>query len=343
MKKLFSVAVLAVSMFAVVASSATTYAQSFTLSMDNPNDITNTGPAIPADNPDYTLAQPPIIIVPPDPSAYARLFVNESKIAYVEYGGSATLKWESKKMSSCTVTPTNQTGTSGQYVMQNITSNAQVKIDCLTVSGIPYSAAGQSRNANVSIKVLPPTFDYLREYLSSLQPDNGRSVNLTTTSVMVEQAQKAYNSGNTDRAQSFLQRSIDSLKQHATRGNFTTDAINQYENAANYLSKTLPVKLAVAPDGCSITATGFAGLTLDYGSHRDGIIGDIYALIGVGPQYPIILGWSGMQTPLSTNETTTRSISARSGWTTFGKIVGTDGTIYATDTVAVATDCYSGF
>lgn len=292
-----------------------------------------------------------ITISPPDPSAYARLFVDEAEVAYVEYdnggfttvpgktvyveyGGNATLGWESNKMSSCTLNPTNQTGTSGEYVLQDITSNTYLSLSCLTVSGQRYRSIV---NTSITIKVLPPTFDYLKGYLSSLQSESGKKVNFTSTSVMVEQAQKAYNSGDTDKAQSFLQRSIDNLKQQATRGSLATDTVDQYESTVSYLIKVLPVKLHIAANGCSVTAIGSIELSLKYGSHEDGLAGIAYVSIGLGPQYPIFHGWTAGSSII--NNEITRSIPARSGWTTYGKITDLSGLVYAIDTVAVTANC----
>lgn len=279
-----------------------------------------------------------ITISPPDSSAFARLYVNESKIAYVEYGGSATLRWESNKMSSCSVTPLGQVGTNGDYVLQNITSNAQIGLTCLTLAGHSYGSIGWNRDKNVDIKVLPPTFDYLREYLSQMQSENNKKTNFTQTSVMIDQAQKAHDSNKIKQAQSFLQKSIDNLKLHATRGGYPADSINQYEHAAHYLSKVLPVEVKVATDGCSVTATGPAGLIVDYGAHELGLHGYIIASIGIGPQYPIIHGYL-TQTTIPAEGSVTKSIPSRNGWTAFAKVVDSDGHIYGIDTVEVMTDC----
>jgi hypothetical protein len=295
-----------------------------------------------------------ITISPPDPSTYARLFIDESefayieydsgdgislgqgKVAYVRYGGNATIKWESNKMSSCNIHPIDQSGTSGEYLLQNITSNTNINISCITNLGRRYLSI---KNTSQTIKVLPPTFDNLKQYLSSLQSDISKKVNLTSTSVLLEQAQKAYDSGNTEKAQAFLQKSVENLQQHLSRGNFAADKVHRYEDMANHLTKVLPVKLLIAPDGCSVTAIGPDNLTLKYGSHEDGLAGFVYAAIGIGPQYPIIYGWTAGSTIL--NNEITRSIPARSGWTTFGKISDSDGLVYALDELEVTNDCKS--
>ena len=278
------------------------------------------------------------IITPPDPSAYARLFVNDSKIAYVEYGGSVNLKWESNKMSSCIVNPTSQSGKSGQYELQNITSNMQVTVSCITNTGIPYSASGRSRDVSVKIKVMPPTFTYLEDYLAQMQSDSGKKINLTSTSVMLDQAQKAYTSNKNDTAASFLQKSINNLKQSTKQGDFATESVNHYEQAATYLGKTLPVRLALAEDGCSVAASGPAGLTLLYGGHELGLSGDIFAILGIGPNYPKILGYQSGVT-ITDGESATASIPSRSGWTAFGGVSDPEGLIYAVKTVGVEANC----
>ncbi len=207
-------------------------------------------------------------ISPPDPSAYARLFVNDSKIAYVEYGGSVNLKWESNKMSSCTVNNTSLSGKSGYYELQNVTSNMKVTIACITNTGIPYSASGRSRDVSVTIKVLPPTFPYLENYLAQMQSRTTKKINLTSTSVMLDQAQKAHSSGKNDVAAAFLQKSINILKQNTKHDGSITESVSHYEDTTIYLAKTLPVRLALAEDGCSVAASGPAGLTLQYGGHE---------------------------------------------------------------------------
>lgn len=340
MKILFSAAALTLSMLVIIASSTVASAQTINTTGDTiinsstGNSISATSSVISANpaNQDTSISY----TISHDPS-YARLFVNESKIAYVEYGGSATLRWESYKKSSCTLVPTGQTGLNGQYVLQNITRNMQVQITCLTSSG---AISGRSADTGVYIKVLPPTFDYLRGYLSQLQYNNSKKVNLASTTVFIDQAQKAHNSGNTDLAQAFLQKSINNLKQLGVRADIATDSINQYEHAASYLSKTLSVSLAVAADGCSVAATGTEGFTVDYGSHELGLLGTIVVSIGIGPQYPIVHGYLA-QTTIPSGGTVTESIPARSGWTTFGKVVDSDGLIYALRTVGVTTNCPS--
>lgn len=322
-----------------VAASALTISNSsegYSISTDYTVNLDAT--EISVDNSENTTSNTSTITISHDPSAYARLFVNDYKTAYVEYGGSAVLRWESNKMSSCTVAPTGQTGTNGEYVLQNITNNVQVMLNCLATPDASRPFWRYISDVRVDIKVLPPTFDYLSEYLSSLESEGSKKINLTSTSVMVEQAQKAYNSNKIERAQSFLQKSIDNLKRHGTRGNISADSINQYEHTTNHLSKALPISLSVATDGCSVTATGPAGLTLDYGSHELGLHGTIIASIGIGPQYPIIHGYLS-QTTIPDEGTTTLQIPSRSGWTAFGKVVDSDGLIYALETVEVTTDC----
>lgn len=338
MKRILTLAVLSV--LVVSVNGAMAYAQTLTGPSDtiinnNPDNVIIANPPseIPADPINPNLGGV-ITITPPDPSAYARLFVNESKLAYVEYGTSATLRWESNKMSSCTIEPTGQTGTAGQYLLTNITSNTQIRITCLTISGTPYSATGRSRDVNVTIKVLPPTFDYLRDYLSHLPSNNGKKVNLTSTSVMIDQAQKAYDSGKTDNAQSFLQKSVNNLKQQSAKGELTTAAITQYESAANYLSKTLPYRVVVAPDGCSVTATGSAGFNFLYQTN-DGT--GLLTEIGIG--HVLIRSYNGQTTIPESGSVTGTLYYAKVGWTSSGVIEDADGLIYAYGEKYATADC----
>lgn len=277
-------------------------------------------------------------ISPPDPSAYARLYVNDSKIAYVEYGGSVNLKWESNKMSSCTINNTSVSGKSGQYELQNVTSNIKVTISCITNAGVPYSASGRSRDVSVDIKVMPPTFTYLENYLAQMQSNTNKKINLTSTSVMLDQAQKAHSSDKNDIATSFLQKSINILKQNTKHDDSITESVSHYEDAAIYLAKTLPVRLALAEDGCSVTASGFTGLSLQYGAHEQGLAGDIYLILGATPGSSKILGF---QSGISLNDgiSTTIPMPSRSGWISYGVVSDSEGLIYAAKTASVNQDC----
>ena len=78
--------------------------------------------------------------------------------------------------------------------------------------------------------------------------------------------------------------------------------------------------------------------SLQYGGHELGLAGDIFLILGVGPNYPKILGYqSGVV--LTDGEFATASIPSRSGWTTFGVVSDSDGLVYAVKTVDVETSC----
>lgn len=247
-------------------------------------------------------------------SPYVNMTVNDTGIAYVVYDGSVTLNWDSYGMGSCTVNPISQSGTSGQYELKNITSNTTVTLNCNVSSDYPnYNVFPTS----VQIKVLPPTFDYLKAYLSQIQPSGNEKVNLTSVSNFVDQAQKAKK---TDLAQSFLQKSVDSLKQQGAKGVISTAQITKYEQAAHYLSKTLPVKVVITVDSCSVTATGPAGLIMQYGANENERRG------------------YGEEVTIPTSGTITASIHATSGWQATAEVIDSTGLIYARDTKDVTTD-----
>lgn len=247
------------------------------------------------------------------PTPYANLTVNDTGIAYVSYDGSATLKWDSVGMDSCTVDPTAQSGTSGQYELQNITSNTTVTLNCDVSSEYANFTISPS---SVQIKVLPPTFDYLKAYLSLIQPSSTKKVNLTSVSNFIDQAQKAKK---IDLVQSFLQKSVDNLKQ-TTKGNISSAQITKYENAVNYLSKSLPVKVVIATDGCSVTATGTPGLILQYGANEN-----------------MRRGY-GDEATIPASGTIIATIYAPNGWQSTAEVVDSTGLIYARDTKDVTTD-----
>lgn len=286
------------------------YQGTLTLSLNNTSDTTN----LLTINNTNSCGGVTIDTDAPTQTPYANLTVNETGIVYVAYDGSATLDWDSYGMVSCALDPINQSGTSGQYELKNITSNTTATLNCNVSSEYPGYTVSPS---TVQIKVLPPSFDYLKAYISQIQPSGNKKVNLNSVSNFVDQAQKAKK---TDQAQSFLQKSVDSLKQQGAKGVIPTAQITKYENAVNYLSKALTVKVAIATNGCSVTATGPAGLIMQYGANEN-------MRRGYGDEVTI---------PASGSITAT--IYAPNGWQSTAEVVDSTGLIYARDTKDVTTD-----
>lgn len=248
---------------------------------------------------------------------YANITANDtSGIAYVEYGGSATVNWDSYGMTSCTLDPISLSGTSGEYTLENITSNKVVNISCEISSGFPdyFVSPGM-----VIIKVLPPTFDYIESYLTAIQPSNNKKVNLKSTDNFIEQARRALEQGSVDRAQAFLQKSVDSIKRQGSKALSAAD-IDKYASAVNHLIKTLPVDVSIAADGCSATAIGTPGLILQYGANKD-----------------MRMGY-GNEATIPASGTITEAIYAPNGWQSTAEVVDANGLIYARDTKDVTTD-----
>ncbi len=245
---------------------------------------------------------------------YANITINDAGIAYVAYDGGVTLNWESYGMTDCTVDPISESGTSGRYELKNITSNITVTLNCEVSSDYQDSTVYPS---SVEIKVLPPAFEYLKNYLSQIQPSGNKKVNLNSISNFLDQAQKTKKA---DLAQSFLQKSVDNLKQQAAKGVIPSSQVTKYENAANYLSKTLPVKVVMAADGCSVTATGPAGLIVQYGANES-----------------MRRGY-GDEVTIPASGTITATIYAPNGWQSTAEVVDSTGLIYARDTKDVTTD-----
>ena len=247
---------------------------------------------------------------------FANITVNDTGVAYVEYDGSATVKWDSFGMNGCTLDSINQSGTSGEYTLENITSNTSVTLNCDVSSEYPdYTVSANM----VTIKVLPPTFDYIESSLSVLQSSSNKKVSLKSTTNFIEQARRALQQGNVDRAQAFLQKSINSIKPQGSNSLPTTDT-EKYASAVNYLIKTLPVNVSIASDGCSVIATGTPGLTLQYGANKD-----------------MRMGY-GNEATIPASGTITEAIYAPNGWQSTAEVVDASGLIYARDTKDVTTD-----
>lgn len=278
--------------------------------------------ATPTEDSSLSIASPTDpAIVSSLPSISASLSVDDTGIAYVEYGGSVALKWESFGTSSCSLGPIGQSGTQGQYLLQDITSNMSITLNCEAGPGYANYQIFPSWLGRVEVKVLPPSFGYLTDFLTQMQSGGSKKANLTSTSVFIGHAQKAYGSGKADVAKSFLQKSVDDFAKQAGRGGYPEAAINQYNEAVGYLVKTLPVKVAVAPDGCSVTVSGAAGLILEHGAN-----------------YQMRKGY-GHQTAIPGNGTVTEAIQALGGWTATGEVVDSNGLIYGRDTQDVAIGC----
>ncbi len=296
------------SIYPVISVTPSTFVTYPTISYQGSEPVTiTTAPMISAD---YCA----VSVDSPTQYPYANLTTNDTGIAYVMYDGSVTLNWNTYGMDSCTVEPISQSGTSGQYELKNITSNTTVTLNCNVSSDYPnYSVFPTS----VQIKVLPPTFEYLKSFISQIQPIRNKKVNLNSVSNFIDQAQKA---SKTSLAQSFLQKSIDSLKQQGAKGVISTAQITKYEQAAHYLSKTLPVKVVITVDSCSVTATGPAGLIMQYGANENERRG------------------YGEEVTIPTSGTITASIHATSGWQATAEVIDSTGLIYARDTKDVTTD-----
>lgn len=262
-----------------------------------------------------TVNEPPIVY--PDPLS-ATLSVNDEYIVYVNYGDSAIVKWESVGTSSCTLDAIGLTGIEGEYILAGITSNISIKIECEAAPGYANYQTLPSWLANAEVKVLPPTFEYVESYLAGLQP-TAKKVNLKSTSNFLDQAKRALEQDSSDRAQAFLQKSIDSIKQQESRG-LSANVTEQYEVAVNYLSSTLPVTVVIASDGCSVTANGSPGLILQYGANEN-----------------MRRGY-GEEAVIPEEGTITKAIYAPSGFTATGEVVDSTGLIYARDSKDVTTD-----
>lgn len=247
---------------------------------------------------------------------FANITVNDTGVAYVEYDGSATVKWDSFGMTGCTLESINKSGTSGEYTLENITSNTSVTLDCDVSSQYPNYTVSP---ITVTIKVLPPTFDYIESYLTAIQPSNNKKVNLKSTDSFIEQGNRALEQGSVDRAQAFLQKSVDSIKRQGSKALSAAD-IDKYANAVSHLSNALPVSVVLATDGCSVTATGTPGLILQYGANKD-----------------MRMGY-GDEATIPASGTITEAIYAANGWQSTAEVVDTNGLIYARDTIDVTTD-----
>jgi hypothetical protein len=253
------------------------------------------------------------------PSISANLSVNDEYILYVNYGDTATVKWSSIGTSNCSLEPINKSGVEGQYVLQDIKSNVVITIHCDVGPGYDNYQIFPSYLGRVEVRVLPPTFDYLKNYLTTMQSSGSKKVNLNGTTNLIEQAQRAYDSGKTDMAQSFLQRSVSNLQKQRA---LAADAASKYEEAVNYLSKTLPVKVVIATDGCSVTANGTPGLILEFGGNVNMRRG--YTEQAVIPE----------------EGTITKDLYTQNGWTATGEVIDSTGLIYARETKDVTTnDC----
>jgi surface antigen len=280
-----------------------------TISVESTNTCT-----VPIESENTTVNEPITVNLP---SINANLSVNDEYILYVNYEDSATVKWESTGTSSCSLDPIGQSGTEGQYVLQDVTSNMIITIDCEAGPGYAKYQTSPSWLGRVEVKVLPPTFDYLKSYLSQIQPSSNKKLNLNSASNFIDQAQKAKK---TDLAKAFLQKSVDNLKQQGAKGVIPAVQITKYEEAANYLSKTLTVKVVIAADGCSVTATGPSGLILQYGANEN-----------------MRRGY-GDEATFPASGTITATIYAPNGWQSTAEVIDSTGLIYARDTKDVTTD-----
>lgn len=254
----------------------------------------------------------------PDPIS-AELTVNDTGIAYVQYGGSATLKWKSTGTSSCSLDAIGQSGTGGQYTLRDITNNTVITLECDAAPGYANYQLSPSWLGRVEVKVLPPTFEYLKSSIHNLQSTSGKKIKLASVSNYIDRSQKAYKAGKTDKAKALLKKSVYKLKQQPKRS-ISADDIARYESAVHYLNKTLSVKVVIAADGCSVTATGSAGLILQYGANE-------HMRRGYGEE--AIIPASG---------SITATIYAPNGWQSTAEVVDTTGLIYARDTKNVTID-----
>lgn len=248
---------------------------------------------------------------------YADITANGSFSPYVQYGDNVTIEWDSYGMSSCEAAPIGHSGLEGSYLIENVTSNLEVTLDCEVGPSFPD---WHYNTLTIRIKVLPPTFSYFTDYLLTLE-NQEEKLKLNSVSAFIRQAQRTLDSGDIDKSVSFLQKSADSLERQVRRSSISSDDVEQYRNALSYFTRSLGIKVEIAADGCSVTAIGTEGLLFNYGAN-----------------FQERKGWGG-QTVIPESGTVTESTHASAGWNATGEITDSEGVVYTRESQEVNEDC----
>jgi surface antigen len=156
------------------------------------------------------------------------LTVNGQTNTEVPYGSTVAVKWTSTNATTCSITPDTHAGTQGTFSVVEVTKPVTYQAVCY--------GAGDSARASASYTVSPPTFQYLRDYLTNaVMVSHTNTANLRSNILKLNNAEKQYKAGRKAQAQKTVEETILAVNKLSERNKLQSEYALHYTTAANAL------------------------------------------------------------------------------------------------------------